>query len=185
MNQLIKGSKKIMACIEKDEIITSQNRKSPMLANEEIIQKRVNLEIRSQYIINQLISSNHDHPEEIQQAMNQETQKHDDFLHSVGATDTLMVMLATQMSAIHDLQQREYIFASQKNIASEKRQIHINAITKLSNIFIQQVALMQKLQGKGQQKVTVEHVHVHNGGQAIVGHVDSSIRRGGDGREKI
>jgi len=24
----------------------------------------------------------------------------------------------------------------------------------------------------GQQKVTVEHVHVHEGGQAIVGHID-------------
>jgi hypothetical protein len=24
----------------------------------------------------------------------------------------------------------------------------------------------------GQQKVTVEHVHVHNGGKAIVGHVE-------------
>lgn len=27
--------------------------------------------------------------------------------------------------------------------------------------------------GKGQQKVTVEHVHVHSGGQAIVGSVTS------------
>jgi hypothetical protein len=28
--------------------------------------------------------------------------------------------------------------------------------------------------GKGQQKVTVEHVHVHSGGQAIVGAVETS-----------
>jgi hypothetical protein len=35
---------------------------------------------------------------------------------------------------------------------------------------------------KGQQKVTVEHVHVHEGGQAIVVHVEHK-REGG--REKI
>jgi hypothetical protein len=31
---------------------------------------------------------------------------------------------------------------------------------------------LQRYRGKGQQKVTVEHVHVHTGGQAI------PIRRG-------
>src|SRR5258707_9801856 len=36
------------------------------------------------------------------------------------------------------------------------------------------------IRGKGQQKVTVEHVHVHAGGQAIVG----AITPGGGGKEK-
>ena len=35
--------------------------------------------------------------------------------------------------------------------------------------------------GKGQQKVTVEHVHVHSGGQAIVGNVEHP---GGGARAK-
>jgi DNA-binding winged helix-turn-helix (wHTH) protein len=44
--------------------------------------------------------------------------------------------------------------------------------TRLMRIFNEQLAAMQKLKGKaGQQKVTVEHVHVHKGGQAIVGTV--------------
>jgi hypothetical protein len=34
-----------------------------------------------------------------------------------------------------------------------------------------QVEALQRYRGKGQQKVTVEHVHVHAGGQAIVGAV--------------
>jgi len=34
--------------------------------------------------------------------------------------------------------------------------------------------------GKAQQKVTVEHVHVHSGGQAIVG----AVTPGGGGHEK-
>src|SRR5215469_134764 len=39
---------------------------------------------------------------------------------------------------------------------------------------------MQKLRGKtGQQRVTVEHVHVHEGGQAMVGEVASrGLRKG-------
>jgi hypothetical protein len=32
---------------------------------------------------------------------------------------------------------------------------------------------LDKHRGKGQQKVTVEHVHVHQGGQAIVGNVQT------------
>jgi hypothetical protein len=36
----------------------------------------------------------------------------------------------------------------------------------------EQLEVMQKLKGKsGQQSVTVKHVHVHDGGQAIVGTV--------------
>jgi hypothetical protein len=36
-----------------------------------------------------------------------------------------------------------------------------------------QVEALQRYRGKGQQKVTVEHVHVNAGGQAIVGAVNS------------
>ena len=32
---------------------------------------------------------------------------------------------------------------------------------------------LDKHRGKGQQRVTVEHVHVHEGGQAIVGNVEA------------
>jgi len=35
---------------------------------------------------------------------------------------------------------------------------------------------LNRHRGKGQQKVTVEHVHVHEGGQAMVGNVQT---RGG------
>ena len=46
--------------------------------------------------------------------------------------------------------------------------------------FALQVEALQRYRGKGQQKVTVEHVHVHAGGQAIVG----AITPGGRGKEK-
>jgi hypothetical protein len=36
---------------------------------------------------------------------------------------------------------------------------------------------LNRHRGKGQQKVTVEHVHVHEGGQAIVGNVEGGWMR--------
>ena len=54
--------------------------------------------------------------------------------------------------------------------------------TRLMRLFNDQLEAMQKLKGKsGQQKVTVEHVHVHDGGQAIVGAVQVKKGAGGGG----
>jgi hypothetical protein len=45
---------------------------------------------------------------------------------------------------------------------------------------------MAKLKGKTrQQKVIVEHVHVHHGGQAIVGTVTAAGRTGGAKQEGV
>jgi hypothetical protein len=44
-----------------------------------------------------------------------------------------------------------------------------------------QVEALQRYRGKGQQKVTVEHVHAHSGGQAIVG----TVHPGGGGKKKL
>lgn len=55
--------------------------------------------------------------------------------------------------------------------------------TRLMRLHLEQIEAMQKLKGKaGQQKVTVEHVHVHEGGQAIVGAVSTSKGEGGGGQ---
>jgi hypothetical protein len=52
--------------------------------------------------------------------------------------------------------------------------------TRLMRLHLEQIEAMQRLKGKAaQQKVTVEHVHVHEGGQAIVGAVSTGNREGG------
>ena len=40
---------------------------------------------------------------------------------------------------------------------------------KLSRTYATLLEALNRHRGKGQQKVTVEHVHVHSGGQAVVG----------------
>jgi len=54
--------------------------------------------------------------------------------------------------------------------------------SRLMRTFGEQLEALQKLRGKtGQQRVTVEHVHVHDGGQAIVGAVTAKGPRQGVG----
>ena len=47
-----------------------------------------------------------------------------------------------------------------------------NRGVKLMRLYNQQLETLDKHRNKGQQKMTVEHVHVHKGGQAIVGTVN-------------
>jgi hypothetical protein len=54
-----------------------------------------------------------------------------------------------------------------------------NLAVKLLRTFAAQTEALQRYRGKGQQKVTVEHVLVHTGGQAIVG----SVGQSGGGRD--
>ena len=90
---------------------------------------------------------------------------------ALGAEDATQLMLTAQMSAVHDLQQKLTIYAA-NTMHPDTTAYYINAVTKLSNVFVQQVDLLNKLKGHGERKVVVEHVHVHNGGQAIVGNVE-------------
>jgi hypothetical protein len=54
--------------------------------------------------------------------------------------------------------------------------------TRLMRLHLEQIEAMQRLKGKtGQQRVTVEHVHVHEGGQAIVGAVSAVKADRGEG----
>ncbi len=82
----------------------------------------------------------------------------------------LETMLAAQMVTTHSLQMKAATYAKHQTNAKFITP-YVNMVTKLSNTFIQQTQLLMKLQGKGEQKVTVEHVNVHEGGQAIVGNV--------------
>src|SRR4051794_15691252 len=53
---------------------------------------------------------------------------------------------------------------------------YLNATTKLQRTMVAQIEALAKLQRGGAQSVRVEHVHVHQGGQAIVGAVTTGRR---------
>jgi hypothetical protein len=60
----------------------------------------------------------------------------------------------------------------------EGRRENLNQANKLSRTYATLLEALNRHRSKGQQKVTVEHVHVHAGGQAVVGMVATA--RGGD-----
>ncbi|HAT1797954.1 TPA: hypothetical protein JBL19_04170 [Legionella pneumophila] len=93
---------------------------------------------------------------------------------SLGAQGMLQNMLVTQLLGVHELQQKLLPYARRSMRDPEHGQYYINAIAKLSNVFIQQASLLHKLQGNSQQKVVVEHLHINEGGQAIVGQVNTN-----------
>ena len=95
------------------------------------------------------------------------------YMSSILTGDGLETMIAAQMTAVHNLQVSAAMFAKHHKDVDRMR-TYVNMVTKLSNTFIQQAQFLSKLQGKGQQKVTVEHVNVHEGGQAIVGNVTNN-----------
>ena len=87
--------------------------------------------------------------------------------------DAAEVMLASQMVAVHSL-----AMATAAGLAgallAEVRDQKVNQITKLNRTFTGQIEALKRYRSKGEQKVVVEHqhVHVHEGGQAIVGTVN-------------
>ena len=88
-------------------------------------------------------------------------------------------MLATQMIATHEASLLFLRHATSENTSTEVVDANVLRVTRLMRIFIQQTEALQKLKGTAcQQKVTVERVHVHQGGQAIVGSVSTSKEGG-------
>jgi hypothetical protein len=86
----------------------------------------------------------------------------------IGARDETEGMLATQMVATHFAA----ISALRRLKGAEtfhQQDSNGNLAVKLLRTFTLQIEALQRYRGKGQQKVTVEHVNVNAGGQAIVG----------------
>ena len=55
-----------------------------------------------------------------------------------------------------------------------------SAATKLMRTYVLQVEAFRRLRQGGSQFVRVEHVHVHEGAQAVIGNVTPSKKIGGD-----
>lgn len=71
------------------------------------------------------------------------------------------MMMARKLNLANNIQQRD---------SSER------AYNKLARTFTSQVETLRKLRNGGNQTVTVQHVNVSEGGQAIVGNVKTGGR---------
>jgi hypothetical protein len=104
-----------------------------------------------------------------------------DALIGIKPRDELEGMMAAQLIAAHNAAMECYRRAMIGEQTFEGRRENLNQANKLSRTYATLLEALNRHRGKGQQKVTVEHVHVHSGGQAIVGSVETP---GGGDRSK-
>ena len=97
-------------------------------------------------------------------------------VRGVQPRDELEAMLAVQMGAIH---QATMMMARRLNHVDNITQQDAaeRALNKLARTYTTQMEALKRYRTGGQQKVTVEHVTVNKGGQAMVG----AVTQGGRG----
>jgi hypothetical protein len=93
-------------------------------------------------------------------------------LIGINPNDELEGMLAAQLVACHNASMECYRRAMIGEQTFEGRRENLSQANKLSRTYTTLLEALNRHRGKGHQKVTVEHVHVHSGGQAIVGNVE-------------
>jgi hypothetical protein len=99
-------------------------------------------------------------------------------LMGIGPKDELEGMMAAQLIAAHNAAIECYRRAMLGEQTLLGRSENLSQANKLSRTYSTLLEALNRHRGKGQQKVTVEHVHVHAGGQAVVGTVEAQGRGG-------
>ncbi len=101
-----------------------------------------------------------------------------DAAETIGAENSLEKMLAHQMAACHNagMQMIQKINFAIDDIGINKDddlrlQRITNTASKLMITFQQGIKTIHQLRNGGQQKMTVEHVNVNDGGQAVIGNI--------------
>lgn len=106
-------------------------------------------------------------------------------LMGIAPKDELEGMMAAQLVAAHNAAMECYRRAMIGEQSFEGRRENLTQANKLSRTYAALVEALNRHRGKGQQKVTVEHVHVHAGGQAVVGMVAAPSQPGGGDASKF
>ena len=99
-------------------------------------------------------------------------------LQGIKPADELEGMLAVQMVATHHAATDCLRRAMIEGQTLAGREQNLKHAAKFFAIYSRQIEVLDKHRGKGQQKVTVEHVHVAAGGQAMVGHIETGMTAG-------
>ncbi|MDZ7697627.1 MAG: hypothetical protein U5R49_12150 [Deltaproteobacteria bacterium] len=102
-------------------------------------------------------------------------------LHGIKPRDEIETMLMVQMISVHNLIMQQFSGAMMEGQSIDGVERCVSQATKMLRTFTTQMEALKKYRTGGQQKVTVEHVNVNEGGQAIVGNVGQG---GGGSNEK-
>jgi hypothetical protein len=91
-------------------------------------------------------------------------------IRAIRPRDELETMLATQMAAV------QFAMADMAARLADTTTLHAqdsasNAFNKLARTFTAQIEALKRYRSTGEQKVTVQHVTVKDGGRAVIGDV--------------
>lgn len=89
----------------------------------------------------------------------------------------LEAMLLTQMLALH-LQSMDMLNLANRVAGNSTREDCLRMATKLISTFTACLGAYERFRRDGKQSIRVDHVHVHSGGQAIVGNVERPEKEG-------
>lgn len=101
----------------------------------------------------------------------------------IAPENEIEAMLAVQMVGTHEVAM-EMLTKAKRADTTDQLERYGSLATKLLRTYTAQIDALSKLRRKGEQTVRVEHVHVYEGGQAIVGNVTTAgthSRQGGGG----
>jgi hypothetical protein len=101
-------------------------------------------------------------------------------IEGIEPRDQVEAMLAAQMAAVH---MASMTFARRLNHVQTipQQDSAEKTLNKLMRTFTAQMEALRRYRTGGEQKVTVQHVHVNEGGQAVVGNVSNNGKGGGVG----
>ena len=91
-------------------------------------------------------------------------------MSGIAPKDQIEGMLAAQMIATHHAAMNCFRIAAKSEMI-DNMNIAFNSANKLARTYAMQMEALNRYRGKGQQKITVEHVSINSGGQAIIGNV--------------
>ena len=98
-------------------------------------------------------------------------------MRGIKPRDEIEGMLATQMVATHAAAMECLRRSMIQKQSFKGRDNNLRHAAKLLSIFAKQLETLNRNRGKGQQKVTIEHVNVAPGGQAMVGQFEANAKR--------
>lgn len=91
-----------------------------------------------------------------------------DALLAMNPTDTYEGMLCTRLVVLHNQYMHFMARVSSLTATEQSADININRATKLMRVYNETFEQLCKYRRKGEQKITIQHVNVASGGQAVV-----------------
>ena len=128
-------------------------------------------------LLRQLVAANPARPGASDAEVDQNLEMLLAMLVGVDPEDAVEVNLAVQMVSTHNTMMHLLAQANAPGQSFRYQEFCLRTFEKLSKLFLRQIDALDKHRGKGRHQVSVGSVHVADGGQALVGNVDTGGRR--------